>query len=110
MGGGTAHLELTIDLESDPISGSVSNGVQGPRRFTGWIELVTAIEAVRSSGASAHRSGETSAETLGSIPGANAGGAVVSYPSSHEADDPTSYEREIDRGPAEDTPGGADPS
>jgi hypothetical protein len=43
------HLQLAIDLDSDPISGSVSNGVQGARAFTGWIELVAVIEAARSS-------------------------------------------------------------
>jgi hypothetical protein len=68
----TAHLELSIDVESDPISGSVSNGAHGPRPFTGWIELVAAIEAARSSVAGAGGSSETDSETLGSVPGANA--------------------------------------
>jgi hypothetical protein len=45
---GTTQLQLAIDLDSDPISGSVSNGGQGMRAFTGWIELVAAIEAARS--------------------------------------------------------------
>jgi hypothetical protein len=64
----TAHLELAIDLDSDPISGSVSNGTHGLRSFTGWIELVAVIEAARSS--AALLGGER--QTLGSLPGANA--------------------------------------
>jgi hypothetical protein len=43
----TAHISLTIEVDSDPISGSVSNGSQVARPFMGWIELVEAIEAVR---------------------------------------------------------------
>jgi hypothetical protein len=61
----TRHLQLAIDIDSDPISGSVSNGTRSSEPFTGWIELVAAIEAARSSG-------ESEAETLGSLPGANA--------------------------------------
>jgi hypothetical protein len=45
---GTAHMSLAIDLDSDPISGSVSNGCKVAQPFTGWIELVAAIEAARS--------------------------------------------------------------
>jgi len=66
----TAHLELSIDVDSDPISGSVSNGGYGTRPFSGWIELVAAIEAARSPVAGANGSGETGAETLGWLPGA----------------------------------------
>ncbi len=68
----TARLELSIDLDSDPITGSVSNGAHGPRPFSGWIELVAAIEAARSPVGRAGGSGETDAEILGSIPGAKA--------------------------------------
>jgi hypothetical protein len=70
VGRETAHLDLTINVDSDPITGSVSNGAHGPRPFTGWIELVAAIEAARSPGTAVRGSGETSGETLGSIPGA----------------------------------------
>ncbi len=48
MRSGTAHLSLAIDVDSDPISGSISNGCHVERPFTGWIELAAAIEAVRS--------------------------------------------------------------
>lgn len=68
----TAHLELSIDVDSDPISGSLSNGSYGARPFTGWIELVAAIEAARSSVQGAGGSGEGGSETLGSFPGAKA--------------------------------------
>lgn len=70
MGRETAHLDLTINVDSDPITGSVSNGARGPRPFTGWIELVAAIEAARNQGTAVRGSGETRGETLGSIPGA----------------------------------------
>jgi hypothetical protein len=42
-----AHLELAIELDSDPISGSVADEHGEPRRFRGWIELVAAIEDAR---------------------------------------------------------------
>jgi hypothetical protein len=54
MRSGTTHLQLAINVDSDPISGSVSNGDHGAEPFTGWIELTAAIEAARSSGASAY--------------------------------------------------------
>lgn len=66
-----AHLELAIDLDSDPITGSVSNGTHGMRPFTGWIELVAVIEAVRSSAGHPGYPGEAERQTLGSFPGAN---------------------------------------
>jgi hypothetical protein len=50
MRSGTAHLSLAIDVDSEPISGSISNGCRVERPFTGWIELAAAIEAVRSAG------------------------------------------------------------
>jgi hypothetical protein len=66
----TAHLELAIEVDSDPISGLVSNGSERSRPFSGWIELTAVIEAARRS----HRSGSgsgTGVKTLGSLPGAN---------------------------------------
>ena len=67
----TAHIRLAIEVESDPISGSVSNGTHRGQRFSGWIELVAAIEAARSprGGGAA---GQTPTKTLGSVPGAKA--------------------------------------
>ncbi len=44
---GTIHLELEIEIDSDPISGSVQAGNADACRFTGWIELVAAIEEAR---------------------------------------------------------------
>jgi len=41
-------MSLAIDVDSEPISGSISNGCHVEQPFTGWIELVAAIEAVRS--------------------------------------------------------------
>jgi hypothetical protein len=70
----TARLELAIDLDSDPITGSVSNGTLGLRPFTGWIELVAVIEAARSSAEHPGYLGEAERQTLGSFPGANAPG------------------------------------
>jgi hypothetical protein len=45
---GSVDLRLTIDLGSDPISGSVELAGREPVRFRGWIDLVAAIEAARS--------------------------------------------------------------
>jgi hypothetical protein len=61
----TRHLELSIDINSDPITGSISGGAQDALPFSGWIELVAAIEAARSPA-------EAAAESLGSLPGAKA--------------------------------------
>jgi hypothetical protein len=62
-----AHLTLAIEIDSDPISGSVSHGPGISRPFRGWIELAGVIEAARSAGGL----GDNPAETLGSFPGAN---------------------------------------
>jgi hypothetical protein len=43
-------MSLAIDVDSEPITGSISNGREVGQPFTGWIELVAAIEAVRSEG------------------------------------------------------------
>ena len=55
------HLKLAVDVGSDPITGSVAVGAGVPTSFTGWIELVAAIEAVRHNGDLA----------LGEVSGAN---------------------------------------
>jgi len=61
------QLVLAIDIDSDPISGWVSNGTKLSRPFQGWIELAGLIEAARSpEGLGSKRS-----QTLGSFPGAN---------------------------------------
>ena len=67
----TTHLELAIDVDSDPISGSVSNGTRHAQPFIGWIELVAAIEAARSSATCLTSPDEAERQTLGSLPGAN---------------------------------------
>jgi hypothetical protein len=67
----TTHLELAIEVDSDPISGSVSNGNRQSQPFIGWIELVAAIEAARSSVAVVTGPGEDESQTLGFHPGAN---------------------------------------
>jgi hypothetical protein len=60
---GSAQLQLSIELGSDPISGSVAPVAGEARRFSGWIELVAAIEDARASS-----TGQT--KTLGGVPGA----------------------------------------
>jgi hypothetical protein len=67
----TTHLELAIEVDSDPISGSVSNGNRQSQPFVGWIELVAAIEAARSSATPVTGTDEAERQTLGSLPGAN---------------------------------------
>lgn len=44
---GPAHLELSIDVGSEPIRGIVVVEAGAPRPFCGWMELTAAIEAVR---------------------------------------------------------------
>ena len=53
-----ATVHLSIDVDSDPISGSVGPGGEDPKPFCGWIELVEAIELARH-----RRSGEDGTET-----------------------------------------------
>jgi hypothetical protein len=56
-------VNLSIDVESDPISGYVQAGADpAPQPFTGWVELSGAIESVR------ERTPD-SAEALGADPG-----------------------------------------
>lgn len=62
-------MQLSIEIGSEPIAGSVSVESGAPEHFSGWIELVAAIESARSNGASG---GD---ESLGAFPGAS-GGAV----------------------------------
>jgi hypothetical protein len=59
-----AQVRLEIDVDSDPITGTVCAADGDSRPFSGWIELVSAIEDVRS-----NAGGE---EILGWVPGANA--------------------------------------
>jgi hypothetical protein len=70
----TTYLELVIEVDSDPISGSVSNGTRHSQPFSGWVELVAAIEAARSSAALPGSSGQVEMQTLGLVPGANGSG------------------------------------
>jgi hypothetical protein len=43
----STELHLTIQIDSDPITGSVSGSDGEPQLFCGWMELVAVIEAVR---------------------------------------------------------------
>jgi hypothetical protein len=47
MAGQSAELKLTIEVDSAPITGSVTPGAGESRLFCGWMELVAVIEAVR---------------------------------------------------------------
>jgi hypothetical protein len=68
----TTHLAVAIDVDSDPITGFVSDGMHGSQPFRGWVELVAAIEAVRSSRDPRADMGDSETQTLGLFPGANA--------------------------------------
>jgi uncharacterized membrane protein len=71
----SAELMLAIDVDSDPISGWVSNGTKISRPFRGWIELAGVIEAARSAGHQERADlGEGLTERLGSFPGAKGPG------------------------------------
>jgi hypothetical protein len=65
-----AHLQLAIDMGSDPIAGSVTVRGEGPRQFSGWIDLVEAIEQARSTAAPDAHAAAVTAKTLGLFPGA----------------------------------------
>ena len=43
----SAELHLSIEVDSDPITGSATGANGEPQLFSGWMELVAAIEAVR---------------------------------------------------------------
>jgi hypothetical protein len=60
-------MHLSIEIGSDPIAGSVTVGVGAPQRFSGWIELVAAIESARHAGAS------SGTEGLRTVTGASGG-------------------------------------
>lgn len=60
-----AEMQLSIEIGSEPISGSVSMGDGAAHEFCGWIELVATIESARGT--------DESDKTLGSFPGASGG-------------------------------------
>jgi hypothetical protein len=41
-----AHVRLSVDVGSDPISGSLQVDQQPSQPFCGWVELAAAIEAL----------------------------------------------------------------
>ncbi len=46
-----AQMQLSIDIGSEPITGSVTVDSGMTQPFSGWIELVAAIESARDTGA-----------------------------------------------------------
>jgi hypothetical protein len=60
-----AEMQLSIEIGSEPICGSVSVGGGRSQEFCGWIELVATIESARGEGSTG---GE---EAFGSFAGAN---------------------------------------
>jgi hypothetical protein len=67
MAGRSTQLKLVIEVDSDPIQGSVATDATEPQLFSGWMELVAAIEAVRLGVSRA--SGRTSDAELGGARG-----------------------------------------
>ena len=64
MIGSRIDLELSIEVDSDPITGYLRAGRAGaPRPFSGWVELSGAIEQVR-------QGSPPDEKTLGGDPGA----------------------------------------
>jgi hypothetical protein len=45
-----AQMQLSIEIGSEPISGSVSVAGGNSQQFCGWIELVETIESARHTG------------------------------------------------------------
>jgi hypothetical protein len=60
---GRARVQLSIELGSDPISGSFTARDGESHTFSGWIELAAAIEDLRADP-------EPLSKTLGWLPGA----------------------------------------
>ena len=66
----SVNVSLSIELESDPITGFVAADTDiAPRKFSGWVELAGAIEDVR-----LRQPGGAGAESLGLLPGASSQG------------------------------------
>jgi hypothetical protein len=51
------EMQLSIDIGSEPISGSVAMGDGAAREFCGWIELVATIESAREADSGGQNSG-----------------------------------------------------
>ncbi len=64
-----AQMQLSIDIGSEPITGSVTVDSGVTQQFSGWIELVAAIESARDTGA------PVEGESLGVAQGAGGGRA-----------------------------------
>lgn len=62
-----AEMQLSIEIGSEPISGSVSVGGGNSQQFCGWIELVETIESAR------HEDSSGGGEAIGSFGGAIGG-------------------------------------
>lgn len=60
-------MQLTVELESEPIAGSISVDEGAPKQFSGWIELVATIESARQAASSG------AGGALGVLRGASAG-------------------------------------
>jgi hypothetical protein len=60
-------MQLSIEIGSEPISGSVRVDAGAPQEFSGWIELVAAIESAR------HQGATNGGETLRAVRGASNG-------------------------------------
>jgi hypothetical protein len=50
-GRGETEVVLRVDLDADPITGSLGSACGPSRRFSGWIGLVAALQAARAGGA-----------------------------------------------------------
>ena len=40
------RLNVTIDIDTEPIHGTIGDGPGPPLRFSGWLELMSAFETV----------------------------------------------------------------
>ena len=52
------HVDIELQIGSDPITGWVGLGTHGGREFRGWIELAAALEAIRSAPIAAAATGD----------------------------------------------------
>ena len=52
------HVDIELEIGSDPIQGRLGLGPRSGREFCGWIELAAALEALRSAPAAAPAPGD----------------------------------------------------
>jgi hypothetical protein len=45
----SVHIAVDVSVDGEEISGQASDGVGDPRRFSGWLGLISALDALLTS-------------------------------------------------------------